>query len=66
MNDSKKSNEMIVTNLPAEQIRAQIEEILHKQKGEQHGQESQSEGRKSIDTGLDGSCEQESGAKRCA
>jgi len=66
MNDSKKSNEMIVTNLPAEQIRAQIEEILHKQKGEQDAKESQSEGRTSINAGLNGSCEQESGTKRCA
>jgi len=66
MNDSKKSNEMIVTNLPAEQIRAKIEEILHKEKGEQNGESKESQGGTSIDAGSDGSCEQESGTKRCA
>jgi len=62
MNDSKKSDEMIVTNLPAEQIRTQIEEILNKEKkGEQDAEKGKTnESRPSIHAGTHDSSKQES------
>tara|TARA_R110002051_G_scaffold164698_1_gene235638 strand:+ start:32 stop:1108 length:1077 start_codon:yes stop_codon:yes gene_type:complete len=49
MNDSKKSNEMIVTNLPSEQIRAKIEELTKKEKEEEDVQNEEVKCRQTID-----------------
>ena len=48
MGDSKKSDEMIVTNLPEDEIRQKLANILNKEKGDLNGEEKQTEGRSSI------------------
>jgi DNA adenine methylase len=61
MNTSKKSDEMIVTNLPHAQIRAQIEKILNKEKGEQDAEKGKTnESGSCIHAGTHDSSKQES------
>jgi hypothetical protein len=60
MNASKKSDEMIVTNLPHAQIRAQIEETLNK--GEQDAEKGKTnESGSGIHAGTHDPSQQESG-----
>tara|TARA_A100001037_G_C14573317_1_gene381198 strand:- start:73 stop:363 length:291 start_codon:yes stop_codon:yes gene_type:complete len=60
MNDSKKSDEMIVTNLPEDEIREKLAKILNNEKGEINGQEEQSESWSSFNARPDEACQQES------
>jgi len=61
MGDSKKSDEMIVTNLPEDEIRQKLANILNKEKGDLNGEEEQTEGGPSVDERPYEPSEQESG-----